>query len=341
MILLGIIGGVVAIVDWSVFLAGHFRFADRCCYAILFWCGGIAEFLTAAVGLRGFGPSCLFIILRVRLGGGCALGCRRCKLLCPIGLQPEVRPEGRESILPQGHRVSSLIAVASGMKNGTRTMVKSVPSGSPVPVEEDPIVFVIDDDPLTRGSLSSLFRSVGLGVKAFASATELMENPLPAVPSCFVLDVRLPRLSGFDLQRELSRLGVRIPIIFITGHGDIPMSVRAMKAGAVDFLTKPFRDQEILDAVTGALARDQKRRSEERSDSDMRARFESLTPREREIMALVTAGLMNKQVGGRIGISEMTVKIHRGHVMRKMGTKSLADLVLIAEKLGIRGQNKD
>jgi FixJ family two-component response regulator len=226
------------------------------------------------------------------------------------------------------------------MENGTRAMVKGVPSGSPAPAGEDSIVVVIDDDPLTRGALGSLFRSVGLGVKAFASAAELLENPLPAVPSCLVLDVRLPRLSGFDLQTELGRLGVKIPIIFITGHGDIPMSVKAMKAGAVDFLTKPFRDQEMLDAVTGALERDRKRRGEEQSASDMRARFESLTPREREIMALVTAGLMNKQVGGRIGISEMTVKIHRGHVMRKMATKSLADLVLIAEKLGIRGQNK-
>lgn len=226
------------------------------------------------------------------------------------------------------------------MKNGTRAMVKGVSSGSPAPVREDPIVLVIDDDPLTRGSLSSLFRSVGLGVKAFASATELLENPLPAVPSCLVLDVRLPRLSGFDLQTELSRLGVNIPIIFLTGHGDIPMSVKAMKAGAVDFLTKPFRDQEMLDAVAGALERDRKRRSEEQSNLDMRARFETLTPRERQTMSLVTAGLMNKQVAGRIGISEMTVKIHRGHVMRKMGTKSLADLVLVAENLGIRGQDK-
>jgi FixJ family two-component response regulator len=224
------------------------------------------------------------------------------------------------------------------MRNGFRAMVKG--SRSSVPPGEDPIVFVVDDDPLTRGSLSSLFRSVGLGVKALSSATELLDNPLPSVPSCLVLDVRLPRLSGFDLQTELSRMGVKLPIIFITGHGDIPMSVKAMKAGAVDFLTKPFRDQEMLDAVTGALARDRERRAREQSDSDMRARFETLTAREREIMALVTTGLMNKQVGGRIGISEMTVKIHRGHVMRKMGTRSLADLVLAAEKLGIRGQNK-
>jgi FixJ family two-component response regulator len=219
------------------------------------------------------------------------------------------------------------------MKVGART-------ASAVPTTDDPTVLVIDDDPLTCGALSSLFRSVGLNVRTFASATELMEHPLPAGPSCLVLDVRLPRLSGFDLQTELSRIGANIPIIFITGYGDIPMSVKAMKAGAVDFLTKPFRDQEILDSVTHALERDLKRRSEEQSNLDIQARFKSLTPRERQIMALVTAGLMNKEVAGRIGISEMTVKIHRGHVMRKMGMKSLADLVLIAEHLGIRGQEK-
>jgi FixJ family two-component response regulator len=222
----------------------------------------------------------------------------------------------------------------------TRAMKKGAPTASAVATTDDQTVLVIDDDPLTRGALSSLFRSVGLNVKAFASATELLQNPLPAVPSCLVVDVRLPRLSGFDLQTELSRLGVKIPIIFITGHGDIPMSVKAMKAGAVDFLTKPFRDQEMLDAVTGAIERDLKRRREEQSNLDIRARFESLTPRERQIMALVTAGHMNKVVAARIGISEMTVKIHRGHVMRKMGTRSLADLVLIAENLGIRGQEK-
>jgi FixJ family two-component response regulator len=217
-------------------------------------------------------------------------------------------------------------------------MKKGAPTASAVPTTDDQTVLVIDDDPLTRGALSSLFRSVGLNVRTFASATELLQNPLPAVPSCLVVDVRLPRLSGFDLQTELSRLGVKIPIIFITGHGDIPMSVKAMKAGAVDFLTKPFRDQEMLDAVTGALERDLKRRREEQSNWDIRARFESLTPRERQIMALVTAGHMNKVVAAKIGISEMTVKIHRGHMMRKMGTRSLADLVLIAENLGIRGQ---
>ncbi len=222
----------------------------------------------------------------------------------------------------------------------TRAMKKGAPTTSAASIADEANVLVIDDDPLTRGALSSLFRSVGLSVRTFASATELLEHPLPAVPSCLVLDVRLPRLSGFDLQAELSRLGVKIPIIFITGHGDIPMSVQAMKAGAVDFLTKPFRDQEMLDAVTGALERDLKRRREEQSNLDIQARFESLTPRERQIMALVTAGLMNKEVAFRIGISEMTVKIHRGHMMRKMGMKSLADLVLIAENLGIRGQEK-
>ena len=223
-------------------------------------------------------------------------------------------------------------------------MREGVPPAPPVtaaensPAADDSIVFVVDDDPLTRGALASLFRSIGLQVKAFASGSELLEYPLPAVASCLVLDIRMPRISGFDLQSELDRLGVRIPIIFITGHGDIPMSVKAMKGGAVDFLTKPFRDQEILDAVAGALERDRARRNEEKANSEMRARFELLTPRERQIMSLVTAGLMNKQVADKVGISEMTVKIHRGHVMRKMGTKTLADLVLIAENLGVRGK---
>jgi FixJ family two-component response regulator len=217
-------------------------------------------------------------------------------------------------------------------------MKEGVRPTSPVSAAEEPIVFVIDDDPLMLGGLSSLFRSIGLRVEAFASAIELLQHPLPAVPSCLVLDIRLPRLSGFDLQAELNRLGIKIPIIFITGHGDVPMTVKAMKAGAIDFLTKPVREQEILDAVTGALERDRKRRAEEKSNSDAQARFALLTPRERQIMALVTGGLMNKQVAGKIGISERTVKIHRGNVMRKMRVKSLADLVMIAESLGIRGK---
>jgi FixJ family two-component response regulator len=228
----------------------------------------------------------------------------------------------------------------SSFGSETRAMKKGAPPASAVPTTDDLTVLVIDDDPLARGALTSLFRSVGLSVRTFASAGELLAHPLPPVPSCLVLDVRLPRLSGFDLQTELSRSGVNIPIVFVTGHGDIPMSVKALKAGAVDFLTKPFREQEMLDAVTRALERDLKRRREEQSNFDIRARFESLTARERQIMSLVTAGLMNKQVASRIGISEMTVKIHRGHMMRKMGTKSLADLVLIAENLGVRGQEK-
>ena len=205
---------------------------------------------------------------------------------------------------------------------------------------EDAVVFVIDDDPLVREALSSLFRSVGLRVEAFASATELLQKPLPAVPSCLVVDVRLPRLSGLDLQSQLRGSRVMIPIIFITGHGDIPMSVKAMRAGAINFLTKPFRDQEILDAVTEALERDRKRLSEDKSSSDDRARFASLTPRERQVMALVTGGLMNKQIAAKMGITEPTVKIHRGRVMQKMRAKSLANLVLIAERLGIRGREE-
>ena len=231
-----------------------------------------------------------------------------------------------------------MLTAAFGLNRKDCAMRVGVRTTSPASSAEDAIVFVVDDDPLVRGALSSLFRSVGLRVEAFESATELLQSHWPAVPSCLVVDIRLPRLSGLDLQTELRGSGVMIPIIFITGHGDIPMSVKAMRAGAINFLTKPFREQEMLDAVTEAIERDRKRLSEEKSSSDDRARFASLTPRQRQIMALVTSGLMNKQIAAKIGISEMTVKIHRGHVMRKMRTRSLDDLVLIAERLGIRGQ---
>ena len=210
---------------------------------------------------------------------------------------------------------------------------------SPAPVAsagEEPIVFVIDDDPSMREALNSLFRSVGLRVELFGSAPELLQAELPDVTSCLVLDIRLPKRSGLDFQAELAKAAIEIPIIFITAHGDVPMTVRAMKAGAVDFLTKPFRDQDLLDAVASALERDRKRRDEARGVADLKGLFETLTPREREVMALVTAGLMNKQVAAEIGVSEITVKIHRGHMMRKMHAKSLADLVRMAELLGVR-----
>jgi FixJ family two-component response regulator len=199
-----------------------------------------------------------------------------------------------------------------------------------------PIVYVIDDDESMRRGLTNLFESVGLRVEAFGSAPELLQRKLPDVPSCVVLDIRLPGMGGLDFQTLLEKAAIHIPIVFMTGHGDIPMSVKAMKAGAADFLTKPFRQQEMLDAVTAAIERDRKRRQDEKIVSNARALFETLTPREREILALVAAGLMNKQIAAEIGIAEITVKIHRGHIMKKMGTRSLADLVRIAEMLGIR-----
>ena len=201
---------------------------------------------------------------------------------------------------------------------------------------DEPTVLVVDDDEMMREALAGLFRSVGLKVKSFGTAAELLQSERPDAASCLVLDVRLPGVSGLEFQSELARANIHIPVIFITGHGDIPMTVRAMKQGAVDFLSKPFRDQDMLDAVTAALERDRKRRESEAAASDIKQRLESLTPREREVMSYVTAGLMNKQVAAELGVSEITVKIHRGHAMRKMGAKSLADLVRMAELLGVR-----
>jgi FixJ family two-component response regulator len=208
-------------------------------------------------------------------------------------------------------------------------------------VTVEPVVYVVDDDRLMREMLSSLFRSIGLRVRLFESAREILQSELEDAPSCLVLDIRMPRLSGFDLQAELAKSNIRIPVIFLTGHGDVSTSVRAMKAGAVDFLTKPFHEQEMLDAVTAALECDQKQRDEERSHLDLQDRFALLSDRERQIMALVTGGLMNKQVASKIGLAQQTVKIHRGNLMRKMSAKSLADLVLMAENLGIRGREKE
>jgi len=196
-----------------------------------------------------------------------------------------------------------------------------------------PIVLIVEDDISFRDALKRLFRTVDLNTEVFGSAAELLQYKLPDVPGCLILDVRLPGVSGLDIQSELAKANIHIPIIFMTGHGDIPMSVRAMKAGAVDFLTKPFRDQDILDSVVAAIDRDRRRREKEGEVSGLQALFESLSAREREIMALVTTGLMNKQVAAEVGLSEITVKIHRGNVMKKMGAKTLADLVRMAEAL--------
>jgi FixJ family two-component response regulator len=211
---------------------------------------------------------------------------------------------------------------------------KPLPSDAP----DRASVIVVDDDADLREALGNLFRSVGLATSLFGSATELLQAKLPDGPCCIVLDIRLPGVSGLDFQNQLVKLGIHVPIVFMTGHGDIPMSVRAMKAGAIDFLVKPFRDQDMLDAVAIAIERDRQRRAAERTSDTLRERYKALTPREAEVMRHVTRGLLNKQVAGEMRLAEITVKIHRGNAMRKMGATSLAELVRMAESLGIHQQ---
>jgi len=198
----------------------------------------------------------------------------------------------------------------------------------------EPIVFLVDDDQLFRRSTERLIRTAGLNVQPFSSARDFLKSPRPEGPACLVLDVRMPGLSGMDLQRELAQSGFHIPIVFITGHGDIPMSVRAMKAGAVEFLTKPFRSRVFLDAIRAAIERDRSALQKQSETRELRERYEQLTPREREVMTLVAEGLLNKQVAAQLSTTEATVKFHRAHIMQKMCANSLADLIRMVEKLG-------
>ena len=222
----------------------------------------------------------------------------------------------------------------------SKVPVRHEPSAgvSTPPGDDEPVVFVVDDDASMRATLSDVMRSVGLEVQTFESARDFLRGKLPDAPGCLVLDVRLPGQSGLDFQRTLVESGIELPVVFITGHGDVPMTVRAMKAGAVDFLTKPFRDQDLLDAVHAAIERDRARRLHATGAVELEERYRSLTERERDIMALVAVGRLNKQVASELGLAEVTVKAHRSQIMHKMGAKSLPELVRMADRLGSRSE---
>ena len=205
-------------------------------------------------------------------------------------------------------------------------------------IEGEPIVFVVDDDPSVRRSIERLIQSIGLEVQTFQSAREFLQRARPEGPACLVLDVRLPGLSGLDLQRELTNRGIQLPIIFITAHGDIPMTVRAMKGGAVEFLTKPFRTRHLLDAIRAAIERDRDTLKQRSEVAQLRKRYDLLTPREREVLAFLVAGLLNKQIAGELVTTERMIKFHRAHIMQKMRAESIADLIRMAQKLGLTGQ---
>jgi FixJ family two-component response regulator len=207
-------------------------------------------------------------------------------------------------------------------------------------IDAAPMVFVIDDDSSVREALRKLIMSVGMRVETFGSAREFMLDKRPEGPACIVLDVRLPDVSGLEFQRVLAKAGVQIPIIFISGHADVPLTVRAMKEGAVEFLTKPFRGQELLDAIQDAIAKDREALGDRARMTKLRAHYDSLTQREKEVLELVVSGLLNKQIAAELGTSELTVKTHRAHVMKKMAAASLADLVRMSEKLGVSGRNR-
>src|SRR5262245_62034683 len=223
---------------------------------------------------------------------------------------------------------------------GDRAVSAPPPQSRAEVAADEATIFVVDDDVSFREALARLFRSVGLRAEMFGSTAELLESKLPDVAGCLVLDIRLPGLSGLDFQAELARQNIHVPIIFITGHGDIPMSVRAMKAGAIEFLTKPVREQDLLDAVQAGLNRDRTRRESDKTVSGLQQRYDSLTPREKEIIGYVASGLMNKQIAAEVGISEITVKVHRGNLMRKMGARSLADLVRMVDQMGLSRPRK-